>query len=95
MTHKRIQYTLDGDTWQDCERIEVRILPLRVRQKYDDTDRYPTSARFHDQWDELSWVFVAEGINVHLQCEFTSELNILGIYSEWESYCDVYDAMIS
>lgn len=94
MTHKRIQYTLDGDTWQDCERIEVRILPLRVRQKYDDTDRYPTS-HDDDQWDELSYAFVPEGVHTHLQCDVATELNVLGSYSDWQSYCDVYDTMIS
>lgn len=103
MTHQRIQYSLDGETWQDCDRIEVRISPLTESEKYDEPDRYPTShdpvsdAIFKtiDEWTQLSWAFVPEGVHTHLCCEVTSELNILGVYSEWQSYCDVYDAMIS
>ncbi len=92
MKHQRIQYTLDGKTWQNCDRIEVRILALTESQKYDETHRYPTSHDI-DEWTELSWAFVPEGLHTHLRCDVTSELNILGIYSEWQSYCDVFDTM--
>ena len=94
MTYQRIQYSTDGDTWQDCDRIEVRILPLTESEKYDDPDRYPTSHDI-DQWTELSWAFVPEGINTHLGCDVATDLNMPGVYFEWQSYCDVYDAMIS
>ena len=92
MTYQRIQYSIDGKTWQDCDRIEVRILPLTESEKYDDADRYPTSHDI-DQWTELSWAFVPEGMNIHLRCDVATELNILGVYSDWQSYCDVFDTM--